>query len=240
MLSIIVPAKNEEQYLPLLLDSIREQSYQDLEVIVADADSVDRTREVALERGCRVVEGGYPDEGRNNGAMHSSDKSDLYLFLDADVILPTPNYLEDCVREINERGLDVASGLIRPIKTGSFFRDIAYEIFYWIHDFGIKSASKGKNPLMANVMFSKPEVHKKIGGFKAFEFGEDSKYVRDAVKEGFSFGVVNEKNKVYISPRRLAQKGFFRMLGVYIYFNAGQILFNKEFRRGESPKKYFD
>ena len=43
--SIIIPTYNEEEYLPILLDSIKEQDFSDYEVIVADANSTDKTRE---------------------------------------------------------------------------------------------------------------------------------------------------------------------------------------------------
>jgi len=66
--SIIIPALNEEKTLPVLLDSIKAQDFSDYEVIVADANSKDRTREIAAEYGCRVVDGGLPAVGRNAGA----------------------------------------------------------------------------------------------------------------------------------------------------------------------------
>jgi len=47
MLSIIIPALNEENYLPRLLDCFKKQNFKDYEIIVADADSKDKTREVA-------------------------------------------------------------------------------------------------------------------------------------------------------------------------------------------------
>ena len=58
---------DEEEYLPVLLDSIKEQSFKDYEIIVADANSTDRTREIAEEYGCTVVDGGMPAVGRNRG-----------------------------------------------------------------------------------------------------------------------------------------------------------------------------
>jgi glycosyltransferase involved in cell wall biosynthesis len=59
--SVIIPAYNEEQYLPRLLDSIEvaRSNYSggpdEIEVIVADNDSTDRTAEVASAHGARVV-----------------------------------------------------------------------------------------------------------------------------------------------------------------------------------------
>ena len=59
--SVIIPAHNEEKYLPRLLESIEvaRANYSggrdQVEVIVADNLSTDRTAEVAAARGARVV-----------------------------------------------------------------------------------------------------------------------------------------------------------------------------------------
>ncbi|MFS8086988.1 MAG: glycosyltransferase family 2 protein, partial [Acidobacteriota bacterium] len=59
--SIIIPAYNEERYLPRLLDSIEvaKSNYSggpdQVEVIVADNASTDRTVEVAAAHGAQVV-----------------------------------------------------------------------------------------------------------------------------------------------------------------------------------------
>ena len=58
MLSIIIPTLNEGEYLPFLLDSIKRQTFQGYEVIVADANSGDKTRQIAKERECLLVQGG--------------------------------------------------------------------------------------------------------------------------------------------------------------------------------------
>lgn len=59
--SVVVPAYNEAQYLPRLLDSIEaaRRAYSPdpgvVEVVVADNRSTDRTRDLACERRCRTV-----------------------------------------------------------------------------------------------------------------------------------------------------------------------------------------
>ena len=80
MISIIIPTLNEEKYLPKLLDCIRKQSYKDYEIIVADSNSKDKTRQIAKKYGCRIVKGGMPAKGRNNGAKAA--KSEILLFVD--------------------------------------------------------------------------------------------------------------------------------------------------------------
>ena len=85
-LSIVIPAKNEEKYLPKLLASVKKQSFKDYEIIVADNNSKDKTKEIAKSYGCKIVKGGLPGKGRNAGAKIA--KGEIILFLDADVILP--------------------------------------------------------------------------------------------------------------------------------------------------------
>ena len=53
-ISIIIPTLNEEEYLPKLLESIHEQRFKDLEIIVADAGSKDKTVEIAKKYSVKV------------------------------------------------------------------------------------------------------------------------------------------------------------------------------------------
>ena len=112
MLSIIIPAYNEEEYLPKLLKCIKNQTCKDYEVIVADADSKDKTRQVAKKHGCKIVKGGLPAVGRNSGAKIA--KGDILLFLDADVWFDD-NFLKNAIDEFQKRKLDVAGFYIHPI-----------------------------------------------------------------------------------------------------------------------------
>ena len=88
--SLIIPAYNEERYLPRLLDSVdaARANYKGgrnaVEVIVADNASTDRTAEVAAARGCRVVrvENRVIAAARNGGARVAT--GDTLCFIDAD------------------------------------------------------------------------------------------------------------------------------------------------------------
>ena len=88
--SVIIPAYNEEQYLPRLLESIEvaRANYsggpEQVEVIVADNDSTDATAEVAALHGARVVTVAKRRiaAARNGGARMA--RGEILCFIDAD------------------------------------------------------------------------------------------------------------------------------------------------------------
>ena len=91
-LSIIIPARNEEKNLERLLNSIANQTVPIDEIIVADDHSEDRTGQIALNYGARVIP--VPDLpegwlGKSWACWHGAlaSKGDLLIFLDADVFL---------------------------------------------------------------------------------------------------------------------------------------------------------
>jgi glycosyltransferase involved in cell wall biosynthesis len=92
--SIVIPAKNEEDFLPILLESIKKQNLTNYEVIVAvSPDTTDKTVIVAEKYGAEVVVGGIQATARNNGARVA--KGRYLLFLDADTRLVNRSFLAD-------------------------------------------------------------------------------------------------------------------------------------------------
>lgn len=88
-LSIIIPARNEENNLPRLLSSLVDQSIAPESIIVVDDGSTDRTAEVARQHGVRVLPAPpLPDGWRGKtwacqqGSQVASGR--FLLFLDAD------------------------------------------------------------------------------------------------------------------------------------------------------------
>lgn len=88
-LSIIIPARNEEQNLPALLRSIAAQSDSPHEILVVNDASTDRTAEVAREFGACVIDSQPLPEGwrGKTWACHQGAQAatgEWLLFLDAD------------------------------------------------------------------------------------------------------------------------------------------------------------
>ena len=199
ILSIIIPTYNEEEYLPVLLESIKQQDFSDYEIIVADADSKDNTVKIAEEYGCIVVEGGIPAVGRNNGAKVA--KGDYLLFLDSDLKL-TEDYLAKVIYEFKMERLGIAITQMKPLskKTeGKLLHDLAN--LFMISVEKIKPHGAGCYGIIA-----KRELHERCGGFnEELTFGEDTEYIeRLAKKERFK---VLRNAKIGVSTRRLEEEG---------------------------------
>lgn len=97
-ISVIIPARNEEDTLPPLLESLAAQEVAPLEIIVVDDESEDGTAEIARRRGVRVISAGPRPDGwlgkpwaLHRGAGEAAGR--FLLFLDADVRL-RPHALE--------------------------------------------------------------------------------------------------------------------------------------------------
>lgn len=89
LLSIIIPARNEEQNLPTLLRSLAAQAIRPREIIVVNDASTDRTAEVAREFGAQVLNSQPLPKGwrGKTWACHQGAQAatgNLLTFLDAD------------------------------------------------------------------------------------------------------------------------------------------------------------
>lgn len=200
MISIIIPALNEENYLPSLLKSIKKQGFRDYEIIVADAGSKDRTLEIAKKYGCKIVPGGLPSRGRNNGAKVA--KGEILLFLDADIILPSTSFFTDCLKEFKERELGIAALPLKANSKNSLSR-LYLNIFYNRFIFFTENISAHA----AMAIFITKELFEKVGMFdESIKLAEDHDLAKKAAKKG-KFGVIRSQ-KILVSDRRFVEDGW--------------------------------
>lgn len=206
MLSIIIPAKNEQDYLPLLLQSIKKQSFSDYEIIIADAGSKDKTLEIAKSYGCVITKGGLPATGRNNGAKVA--RGEILFFLDADTVLPA-NFLKNSLHEFADRHLDIASFklIFKNQKNKAFFLDKMYNEMIVILEKTLPFSVMGT--------LIKRDFFEKLHGYnEKLTLSEDADFGRRAVKLGAKFGVIRS-TEILISDRRFVKDGWFKTITKY-------------------------
>lgn len=198
MVSIIIPTYNEEGFLPLLLESIRSQKYQNYEIIIADANSTDKTRIIASDYGCQIIEGGLPAAGRNRGAEVAN--GDLLLFLDADVVLPN-NFLTDFIKGFNNSTADAATCFITPLSQKRI--DI---ILHRISNHYIWYTKNIYPHASGFCILIKKNIHRLIGGFnEKLKLAEDHEYIKRVANRS-NYSIVKEA-RIMVSIRRLEKEG---------------------------------
>ena len=107
-ITIVIPCKNEENYIPYLLTHLRNQMIGSTRIIIADC-STDNTREVIqLMKGnlnVEVIDGGPVSIAKNNGARLAT--TPYILFIDADVRFFKDTVIRDAVNELESKNLDL-------------------------------------------------------------------------------------------------------------------------------------
>ncbi len=197
--SIIIPTKNEEKCLPILLDSIQKQDVKPMEIIVADANSEDRTPEIARKYGAKVIEGGMPAVGRNRGAKRA--KGDIFMYVDSDVVFPEIDTLRKAYNQFEEKESDVSLVKIFDIDKN---KSISKRIHVFLTNFIQSVGELSFGPLKAGtgvVVLVRRGACFRVGGFdEQLYFAEDTDFVYKIFKQGFKHKNVDERFAV--STRR--------------------------------------
>ncbi len=215
MLSIIIPTLNEENNLKKLLESIKDQSFNKYEIIVADAGSKDDTKKIAKEYGCKMVKGGSPAKGRNAGAKAARKKT--LLFLDADVVLKN-NTLKKVLKEFKRKKLKIATFFLLPSgkkKTPKFLFTFFYNIPIFLLERVLPHAAMG-------ILVDK-KLFDRLGGFdEKITLAEDHDLARRAEKLG-KYGIIKSSN-IYVSDRRFKKEGWLKTYSKYLLCEGHMIL----------------
>ena len=107
-ITIVVPCKNEENYIAYLLTHLRNQLIGSTKIIIADC-STDNTRKVIQATKGRlnveIIDGGPVSIAKNNGAKLVT--TPYILFIDADVRFFKDTVIRDAVAEMELKNLDL-------------------------------------------------------------------------------------------------------------------------------------
>ena len=171
LISIVIPTYNSSRTIGQCLESVKEQTYKNIEIIVCDNFSDDDTVDVAKRYGARVLSRGWERAAQKNfGAKHAN--GDILYFIDSDFVLEQDT-VRRCVQSIGNA--DAVVTMNRSRGEGVWAKSIAYKRELLTDEESVIAAR-----FLRRVSFFK------VGGFKEeLIVGEDIDLHRRLVVAGF-------------------------------------------------------
>ena len=152
IVSIIITTKNSENFIYDCINAVKKSSYKDVEIILVDNNSNDRTIEIAKKLGAKTfTKGPERSAQRNYGAYMSN--GEIIGFLDVDMTL-SENVITECLEIFDNNKRVNAIYIPEKIYGDSFFNKVRnFERSFY--DATVIDA----------VRFFRKEIFVKIGGF---------------------------------------------------------------------------
>jgi glycosyltransferase involved in cell wall biosynthesis len=218
-ISIVIPALNEEKYLPDLLTSLTKQTRMDFDVIVVDGSSSDNT--VAAARSfagqlpnlqVHVAERAGAARQRNLGARAAA--STWLAFVDADSVA-LPYFIERLESFIEERNPALFTTWFRPDSEapGDALMTLLMNLY-------VECSFVARRPIAPGTLtLVRRDVFELAGGYaENLVFGEDYDLTRKILDRGIKPQMLRE-TLYEMSLRRVRKEG--RVWFVWFYLKAG-------------------
>ena len=188
-ISVIIPAYNHEMYIHDAIESVLEQTFNDLELIIINDGSTDKTEDVILEyNDPRISYIAQSNRGAHATINRGIDlaKGDYIAILNSDDVYHA-NRMEKCLRYleknnnlsgvftkvqgIDEEGMPVENKKTPNIQAWLKWYNDSQE-FFRNNDF--LSCMTAKNLLITTSnFFLKKSIFKKVGGFRRLRYAHD-------------------------------------------------------------------
>jgi glycosyltransferase involved in cell wall biosynthesis len=193
LVSVIVPTLNSECFLEKCLMSVRAQTYSNLEVIVVDNYSKDKTREIAGEYASLLLLKSPERSAQVNfGALHATGK---YIYrVDSDFVLE-PCIVEEAVRKCEIDCFDAVCVHNSSDPSAGF----------WARVRKLERDCYSGDDLNVAARFFRRVVFEAVGGFdEKLVAAEDYDLHNRLVKHGFKIGHIKPQEVHIGEPRSLS------------------------------------
>lgn len=196
LLSIVIPALDEEAILPRCLAAVRQQEAP-YETLVVDGGSSDGTMQAARDAGARVLVGPRGRALQMNQAAREA-RGDVLLFLHADTILP-PNALRAIRRAVGE-GIDAGAFRLRYDRAG-----VSLRLAGWLSDLHCRRTG---DLFGDRALFVRRSTFEELGGFRILSLLEDLDFAMRLRARGRAVRILDAA--VVTSSRRFRSAGIWR------------------------------
>jgi len=175
MISVVIPAYNEEQNIKRCLEGfVHQKTTQEFEVILVDNNSTDRTVEVGREFEkkipLRIIEEKEKGRGHARAAGFKAAKGDIILSTDADAIVPS-TWIEDMAQAFEDPTVAAVTGTGKMIDASGFKNTLAtFTLPLAMHLYALLH----RHHWLSGFNFGiRKDIYEKSGGFKAINGLED-------------------------------------------------------------------
>ena len=225
-LTIVIPSKNEENYITnTILSIVNQRDIKGTRIIVADAMSTDKTRSklITLKHTYKdivtieMIDGGTVSYARNKASEMVITK--YILFIDSDAILMSNTLISDTLKEMEDNSLSLLT-----CKIKSYGKDIRTTLSFMLFNFVNKIISI-KTPFAVGMFFlTDRDSFRLYGGFdESLAHSEDYFLSKKYFPQNFKIS----SHYVGQDDRRFKKMGYLGMIKLLIkgYLNRG----NKSF-----------
>ena len=230
-ITIVVPCKNEENYIHHLLESLRLQGIDNTRIIIADC-STDNTRQVIKDHSSflnvEIIDGGPVSLAKNNGARLVT--TPYILFIDADVRFFKYTVIKDAVKEIESNDLELIG-----LNVKSYDNDLRATIGFGLFNI-VNHILKYFSPFAVGAfMLTRRDRFEQLGGFPEKTVTSED-YFLSRMYSPKKFKIV--KHHFGQDSRRFKKMGYFGMASYLIknFINRN----NKEYWDRLDSSKYWN
>ena len=192
LVSIIIACKNNEEYITKCLESVRNQTYKNWELIIVDNFSTDKTLEIAKKYTDKVYQLG-PERSTQFNYGFSKSSGELIYRIGAEFQLQ-PDVIAKCVDKINE-GFDALALHNRSLGDGIWAR-VRY----------LERESYKNDDTVVAVRFFRRQVFENVGGFdESLIANEDFDLHNRIVESGYKWAHVDAIEEHLGEPKTLGE-----------------------------------
>jgi glycosyltransferase involved in cell wall biosynthesis len=196
---VVITTRNEEKNIENCLRSIREQTFKNIELIVVDNFSEDKTVEIAKKNGAKVYSKG-PERSsqRNYGAQVSS--GGYLLYLDADMILSL-TVIEECLEKCERDKVDALYIPERIVGEGFWIKVRDFERSFYT------------GTVVDAVRFIRKDLFERVEGFDESLIGPEDWDFDRRIREVGRTGIIN--TSLYHNESSFNMKGYLKKKNYY-------------------------
>ncbi len=200
LVSVIIPTKNSEKTLDRCLESIKNQTYGNIEIIVVDNNSIDKTKEISKKYTDNVFNYGPERATQSNFGINKSTGKYIYR-IDSDFIVEL-GAIKEMVEVCEKNGLD---GI-------AIHNTSAPGLGFWSEVRKLERDTYKDDTLAIGVRFFKKSAFESVGKYDETIIWDDYDFHNKFVNAGFSWGRVKSQELHLGEPKsifEIAKKGFF-------------------------------